>query len=209
MFRKTTISITIAAVAAIVLWAPAPASATEPPAEDGCVIVCDPFGLHAIPDYYSPSLDVTGGLVADAPVVTVVTLPEGTMDAIADPGVDLPTVPDLPSPPEEPPAPAPADPVPAPEPAPVDSPPADHTHETDSASSTELADDSSAIETTTTTAWPTIQDDDVDETAVAAIDLTPNQEPVEAFDPAMVGALGTLGLFGAGVAAFAIGRRGA
>jgi hypothetical protein len=208
MFRNTTIGITIAAVAAIILWAPAPASATEPPAEDDCGILCgDPFGLEAMRDYYSPSLSVTGGFVADAPVVTTVTLPDGTLDAITDPGVDLPTVPDLPSAPVEPTAPAPVDPEPSPEPAPVDD-----THETDSASSSEVAEESSATETTTTTALPTIQDDDVDGAAVAVMDLAPNQGPGEAFDPAMAalfGALGTLGLFGVGLAAFAIGRRGA
>ena len=44
------------------------------------------------------------------------------------------------------------------------------------------------------------------------IDLTPNQGPGEAFDPAMAALFvvtGTLGLFGVGTAAFAIGRRGA
>jgi hypothetical protein len=207
MFRSTTIS--IAAVATIVLWAPTQASAAEPPAEDDCVILCgvDYLGLDAMRDYYSPTLDVTGGFVADAPVVTVVTLPEGTLDAITDPGIDLPTVPDLPSPSEEPSTPAPVDPEPAP-----DSAPADHTHETDSASSSEGAEESSAIETTITTPLPMIQEDGVEKAAVAAIDVTSDQGPGEAFDPAMAalfGALGTLGLFGVGTAAFAIGRRGA
>jgi len=210
MFRTTTtISITIAAVAAIALWAPAHASAAEPPAEDDCVVLCgvDNLGLDAMRDYYSPSRDVTSGYVAGAPDVTVVTLPDGTFDDITDPGIEVPTVPDVPRPSEEPSTPAPVDPEPAPEPAPVD-----HTHETDSASSSEVAEESSATETTTTTAIPVIEDEDIDEAAVGAIDLTPAENSGEAFDPAMAalfGALGVLGLFGVGAAAYAIGRRGA
>ena len=227
MFRKTTISIMIAAITAIILSAQAPASAEEPFVEDHCFPLCGvarsvhdlgsvlipapPFGGTEDP----PGAGLVFGLpgVGDGTPDVTVTLPDGVLNSLVDPLTGLadpgPALPPLTL--EEPPAPTdPTDPV-EPEPAPVDPPHAVHTDETGSANSEEPADEDRALEPTTTTASPVIQDDDVDEVAVAAIDLTTDGDTGEAFDPAMAalfGALGALGFFTVRTAAFVIGRRG-
>ena len=111
MFRKTITTLTlsaIAAVAMVTLSAPAPASATEPSdyiSSPGwmpeCVAAILGFPCDVtIPDLTGETtptveLDVTGGVTSDAVIETVMQLPEGVVDALSEPVVEIPSDVDL------------------------------------------------------------------------------------------------------------------
>ncbi len=242
MFSKTTLSITIAAIVAIVLSTQGPASAAEVgTVEYLCyaTTLCPGSGAHEAHDLTYPHAEPEGtgdpfgaGLPADVPGVgdgtpdATITLPDDVIDGMADIHPVPPLILDLDGlpigstdPDDE--SESGSEPVPEPhtdEPAPETVPAhVDHSDAPESADTAQATEPIREIESTTTSTPTTAtvptdqQDDDVDKVVAAAIDLTTSGDSGEVFDPAMAalfGALGALGLFTVGTAAFVIGRRG-
>jgi len=111
MFRKIITTLAFSAIAAVVmvtLSVPAPASATEPSDYvlppgwvPECVaailgLPCD-ITISDLTGETTPAveLDVTGGVVSDAVIETVMQLPESVVDALSEPLVEIPSDVDL------------------------------------------------------------------------------------------------------------------
>lgn len=105
MFRKTITTLTLSAIAAVVmvtLSAPAPASAIEPVLCFVDIPTCIAEAAGVFDDDEPETepapvieLDVTGGVVSDAVIETVMQLPEGVVDALSAPSVEIPSDVDL------------------------------------------------------------------------------------------------------------------
>ena len=248
MFRKSIITITIAAAAFVTFGSSAPA--------DAHAIDCWLEPLHCIIDVATPDRDrgpveedttldpgavaaaagidigsvlfpvpaipplTPGGVSTDIDpgVVIVPALPDGVLDAITGPVVDLPPIERLPIDPPaapestEPPAEvpetpeAPATPV---APAAPEAPAA--TPETDSSTvTTEPTAQAEASTSTSVAVQEETSDDDADESAEALLDTAALADATSSIDPMMAGLFGMLGALALMLvvfAAFVAGRR--
>ena len=227
MFRKTITTLTlspIAAIAMVTLSAPAPASAIEPMLCFVDIPTCIAEAAGAFDDDEPESepapvieLDVAGGITSDAVIETVMRLPEGVVDALSEPVVELPSDIDL-----EPATASPTDegsgsegaeevlPDAAPETAAAPDPAPETT---DEPSPVVTAEPSSAPEAQQVTVSVILADTTTatdSEEAAAAVSLAADVDSPNEIDPmmaALFGGLGVLGIVAIMVTTFSLGRR--
>lgn len=227
MFRKTITTLTlsaIAAVAMITLLAPAPASAIEPGLCFVDILTCIAEAAGAFDDDEPETtpvpaleLEVTAGVTSDAVIETVMQLPEGVVDALSEPVVELPSDVDL----EEAIA-SPTDdgsdsegadevlPDAVPETEVATDPAPEATDESSPIVTAEPASVPEAQQVTVSVSVPGTTTATSGEEAVAAVSLTADVDSPNGLDPmmaALFGGLGVLAIVMIMLTAFSLGRR--